>query len=141
MQTINEEYNIQLPMKPHSIFRNTVIGYKEGHPILFQNIAQGAPMNLFEVGWRETCQGEAFIDNITNVVLKKIEPNEATKYMYEYFKKNVYNENEDINSNPIVAFEIYMKTIIPKIYRGNFHKSTWNDYVVSFIRDELDEFA
>ncbi len=74
---------------PHSIYRNTIIGYKNGNPILFQNIASGEPMNLHEVCWKETCQGETFMDN-TSVVIDTLNSQDATIYMYNYFETNVH---------------------------------------------------
>ena len=44
-----------------------------------------------EVGWKETCQGETFIDNISDKVVCSLEPMEAAKYLYDYFYKVIIN--------------------------------------------------
>lgn len=142
MQSTIEEVSNKVPMKPHSIFRNTVIGYKNGNPVLFQNIAKGGIMNVYEVGWKETCQGETFIDNVSNKVLCSLEPMEAAKYLYDYFYKVIINTKakDFVETHPGIAFAKYVKNIIPQIYRGDFNETAWADYVSSFI-DDMDEFA
>lgn len=125
---------------PHSIYRNTIIGYKNGNPILFQNIATGEPMNLLEACWKETCQGETFIDNVNNgVVIDTLNPDEASRYMYHYFKKNVHN-SKDNSIDIFVNFKNYMIEILPKIYRGTYNKKVWDNYISSFTID-MDEFV
>ena len=121
-----------------SIYRNTIIGYKNGKPILFQNIATGEPMNLHEVCWKETCQGETFMDN-TSVVIDKLNSHEATRYMYKYFETNVHNSKNN-RIDIFVSFKNYMLEIIPTIYRGEYNKKLWNNYISSFILD-MDEFV
>ena len=142
MQSAIEEVSNKVPMKPHSIFRNTVIGYKNGNPVLFQNIAKGGIMNVYEVGWKETCQGETFIDNVSDEVVCSLEPMEAAKYLYEYFYKAIINTKakDFVETHPGVAFTNYVKNIIPQIYRGDFNETAWADYASSFI-DDMDEFA
>lgn len=133
MEKINK-----IPTKKQSIYRNTVIGFKNGRPILFQNVALGGSMNLFETIWRETCQGDPFIDNIKGEPIDKLESNEATYYMYEYFKNNVHIEEE--GEYILESFKRYMCDTVPKIYHGSFNKNLWRDYISSFATD-MDEFA
>ena len=142
MQSTIEEVSNKVPMKPHSIFRNTVIGYKNGNPVLFQNIAKGGIMNVYEVGWKETCQGETFIDNISDKVVCSLEPMEAAKYLYDYFYKVIINTKakDFVDAHHTgIAFTRYVSNI-PQIYRGDFNVTAWSDYVSSFI-DDMDEFA
>lgn len=135
-----KEMTNSIAIMPHSIYRNTIIGYKNNNPILFQNIATGEPMNLYEVCWRETCQGDPFIDNInTGIVIDTLTPHEATRYMYIYFKENVHN-SKDNSIDIFVNFKNYMFEIIPTTYRGTYNKKVWNNYISSFTID-MDEFV
>jgi len=139
MESKKESTNATAIM-PHSIYRNTIIGYKNDNPILFQNIASGEPMNLYEVCWRETCQGDPFIDNNnSSMVIDTLTPDEATLYMYNYFKKNVDN-SKDNSIDIFVKFKTYMLEIIPTIYRGTYNRKVWNNYISSFSID-MDEFV
>tara|TARA_Y100000992_G_scaffold79805_1_gene50676 strand:+ start:817 stop:1230 length:414 start_codon:yes stop_codon:yes gene_type:complete len=137
MESKKESTN-STPIIAQSIYRNTIIGYKNGKPILFQNIATGEPMNLHEVCWKETCQGETFLDN-NGIVIDKLNPHEATRYMYNYFETNVHNSKNN-SIDIFVSFKKYMFEIIPTIYRGEYNKKLWNNYISSFILD-MDEFV
>ena len=117
------------------IYRNTLIGHKNENPILFQNITSGTEMNLFETGYKETCQGEAFLDNISNIPKESLTKEEASEYLYNYFKNNVWKQSQYTTSSK-TAFMNWLSETIPRVYRGDFNLTLWKSYGSLLISDD-----
>tara|TARA_B100001027_G_scaffold215175_1_gene188634 strand:- start:1205 stop:1618 length:414 start_codon:yes stop_codon:yes gene_type:complete len=117
------------------IYRNTLIGHKNENPILFQNITSGTEMNIFETGYKETCQGETYLDNISEIPIESLTKEEASEYLYNYFKDSVWKQSGYTISSKD-AFMNWLSETIPIVYRGDFNLSLWKSYGSLLISDD-----